>query len=131
MSNPNRPVLQDFVESFLKRAGALVEPVGDGLLEAVLPGELTEYFKEEHLLLAFDYEIAGENPGSNFVTYGSPLLDTVSELALGYGHYTNLYRPQIGVTAPRNLEQKIMGELKFLRCRSPRTIHQWMVDHVF
>jgi len=131
MSNQNRLILQDFMESLLKRSGALVEPTGYGMLETVLPDELAEQFKDDHLLLAFDYEVAEENPGSKFVTYGSSFLDTATDLALGYGHYTSLFRPQIGVTPPRNLEQQIMDGLEFLRCRQPRVIHQWMVDQVF
>lgn len=131
MNNQNRLVLQDFMESLLKRSGALVEQTGYGLLETVLPEELSAHFKDDHLLLAFDYEVAGENPGSTFVTYGSSLLDNATDLALGYGHYTSLFRPQIGVTPPRNLEQRVMAGLEFLRCRPPRVIHQWMVDHVF
>lgn len=119
------------MESFLKRSGALVEPTGYGLLETVLPEELAEHFKDDHLLLSFDYEVAGENPESTFVTYGSSLLDIATDLALGYGHYISLYRPQTGVTPPRDLEQKIMAGLEFLRCRPPRVIHQWMVDHLF
>lgn len=130
MSN-HRFVLQDFMESLLKRSGALVEQTGYGLLETVLSDELAAHFKDDHLLLAFDYEVAGENPGSTFVTYGSSLLDTSTNVALGYGHYTSLFRPQIDVTPPRNLEQRIMAGLEFLRCRPPRVIHQWMVDQVF
>jgi len=65
MSNQNRLILQDLMESLLKRSGALVEPTGYGMLETVLPDELAEQFKDDHLLLAFDYEVAEETPEAN------------------------------------------------------------------
>ncbi len=130
MSN-ERLILQDFMEAFLNRAGALVERPGYGMLEAVLPDDLALHFGKSHFLLAFDYEVAGENQDSAFVTHGSNLLDITAGLTLEYGRFTRLFRPDTGVTPPRNLERQIMEGLKFLNCRPPRTIHQWMVDQVF
>lgn len=127
----NRLILQDFMEASLVRAGALVERPEYGLLEAVLPDDLAKHFMTDHLMLAFDYEVAGEQPGSTFVTYGSNLLDKAIGLALNYGRFTNMYRTDISSTPPGNLEKKVRESLEFLRCRPPRVIHRWMVDHIF
>lgn len=131
MSNSERLILQDFMETCLNRAGALVERPGYGLLEVVLPGDLALRFGDDHILLAFDYEVAGENPESTFVTYGSNLLDTATGLALDYGHYTDLYRPDIPAAPQRNLEKIVTASLEFQRCRPPRVVHRWMADQVF
>lgn len=131
MENSNRLILQDFMETCLSRAGALVERPGYGLLELVLDDDLVEHFNEDHLMLAFDYEVAAENPGSTFVTFGSNLLDTATGLALKYGRYTNLYRPGSAATMSQNLERKVCESIEFQRCRSPRVIYQWMVEQVF
>ncbi len=116
--------LQDFTAAYLRRAGALAEPAGYALLDVLLPDELADRFEQDQLLLAFDYEVAEENPGSVFVTHGSPLLDKVVGLTKqGYGRVTTLFRSGPTPALPRNFEQKLKIEL--LRCRTPKVSLAW------
>jgi hypothetical protein len=65
---------RSFVTAYLERAGAVLEEAGYELLEVLLPEGLP-FKDQEELLLAFDYEVAQENPKAIFVTYGSLFLD--------------------------------------------------------
>lgn len=122
--------LRRFVTGFLERAGAVIEETGYELAEALLPDELAAQFKD-HMLLAFDYEVARENPSASFVTYGSPLLDAVARLAARYGRCTALYCPDPGQNPGRRFDREIANRLEFLRCRPPSVVYQWMAGHVF
>ncbi|MGB9662897.1 MAG: hypothetical protein ACPL5F_12940 [Moorellaceae bacterium] len=123
--------LADFVASCLTRAGAVIEPQGYALLYALLPEHLVPVLGKEELLLAFDYEVADETPGSIFITPGSPLLDALVRLALDYGRVTSLYWSQKLPTIPRSLEQKILGQLDFRHCRPPRIALTWVAENIY
>lgn len=121
--------LEEFAAAFLERAGAVVEKAGYALLEVLLPDELARHFNQDHLILAFDYEVAQENPGSVFITHGSHLLDAMVRLAAAYGRCVRLYRPG-GVPAPlSNVEQQVLRAVEFVDCRPPRLEMQWAAEH--
>jgi len=125
MSGNGSVNVRDFTAAYLRRAGALAEPAGYALLDVLLPDELAGEFEQDQLLLAFDYEVAEENPGSMFVTHGSQLLDKVVSLTTsGYGQVTALYRSGPMPTLPRNFEQKL-GKIELLRCRPPKVNLSW------
>ncbi|MHB1418836.1 MAG: hypothetical protein ACYCX4_04490 [Bacillota bacterium] len=131
MSGDGSVNVQDFAAGYLRRAGALAEPAGYALLDVLLPDELAGEFEQEQLLLAFDYEVAGENPGSIFVTHGSQLLDKVVGLTTsGYGQVTVLYRSGPMPSLPRNFEQKL-GKIELLRCRPPKVSLSWAEEVAF
>lgn len=123
--------LPDFITTYLNRAGAVVEPAGYGLFQVLLPEELVPVFGREELLLAFDYEVAGETPGSTFVTPGSPLLDTVVRLALDYGRQTALYWSGKLPAPPRSLEERISARIEFRHCRPPRIEASWVAENIY
>lgn len=123
--------LRSFVTACLERAGAVLEEAGYELVEALLPEELSNLQDREHLLLAFDYETARENPEAIFLTYGSPLLDRLAGLAVGYGRYTVLYGPEAGLKPAAWLEREISEVIEFVRCRMPRVVEQRLAEHVF
>jgi len=129
------PITPDSVERFvlhaLERAGAVVEKPGYGLAEVLLPEELEPAFEQEELLLAFDYEVAQESPGSAFVTPGSALLDSAVRLARDYGRFTRHYRPGAEIQTPRNLEQKISETVDFLHCRPPQVSGSWTAENIY
>ena len=127
---PEKLNLRSFVTGFLERSGAVVEESGYGLLETLLPDQLAAHFGEQ-MLLAFDYEVARENPAAAFITYGSPLLDSMARLAAGYGQYTVQYCPEPGFNQNRRFEREIAETLEFLRCRPPVVSYQWLADHIF
>lgn len=130
MSLPEKLELRSFVTSFLERTGAVLEEAGYGLVDTLMPDEMLPHFSEQ-MLLAFDYEVARENPAAVFVTYGSPLLDTMARLAVSYGRYTVLHCPDLGFNQSRRFDREIAEKLEFLRCRPPRVVYQWLADHVF
>lgn len=123
--------LAEFVASCLTRAGAVIEPQGYALLYAILPENLVPVLGKEELLLAFDYEVANETPGSIFITPGSPLLDTLVRLALDYGKVTSLYWSQKLPSIPRSLEQRIPAQLDFQHCRPPRIALTWVAENIY
>jgi len=128
MTLPARINLKSFVTSFLERSGGLVEEVGYALVQAVLPEHLG---LGDSLLLAFDYEVAQENPGAVFVAYGSRFLDNVARLAARYGRFTSEYHPGLTFKANRNYDREIAEGVEFLRCRAPRVVAQRPVLHAF
>jgi len=123
--------VEDFVTEVLVRAGGLVEKPAYGLAEVLLPDTLEPLFTTNYLLLAFDYEVAAETPGSLFITHGSPLLDTIVSLALEYGRYTALYWPGSASNPPRSLDQKIKEAVNYLHCRPPRIKSHRTAENVF
>ncbi len=124
--------LEDFLVSYLKRSGAVVEPAGYALREVLLPDELEPYFKEgSHLLLAFDYEAAEESQSSVYITYGSQILDTSVRLALDYGRYTDMYWPGDPPSRQKQIDRRVMESIEFVHCRPPKTVVQWPVDQTF
>ncbi|MHB1406893.1 MAG: hypothetical protein ACYCV0_15065 [Desulfitobacteriaceae bacterium] len=123
--------VQDFTATYLRRAGAVTEPAGYALLEVLVPDELAGQLESDQLLLAFDYEVAAETPGSVFVTHGSQLLDKVVGMAsAGYGLSTVLYRPGSLPVLPRNFEQKL-SRIEFRRCRPPKVSLSWVEEVPF
>ncbi|MFZ5631610.1 MAG: hypothetical protein ACOY40_02060 [Bacillota bacterium] len=123
--------LEDFFTAYLQRAGALVEKAGFALREVLLPDELAPSFKDSHLMLAFDHEVASETPGSVYVTYGSQLLDTSVRLALGYGRYTDLYWPGDPPSTQKQIDRQVNESIEFVHCRSAKQVVQWALEHVF
>ena len=122
--------LRSFVSTYLERSGAVLEPVGYELVEVLLDGELYPFFKD-HLLLAFDSEVARENPSAILVTYGSTFLDEVARKAADYGRYTVLYGPDPGCKPEARLEREIRDRVEFLHCRPPKVCAQWLEEHIY
>ncbi|MHB1651237.1 MAG: hypothetical protein ACYCVD_02015 [Desulfitobacteriaceae bacterium] len=126
------PNLSQFVAAYLQRIGALAEPCGYAALEVLMPDDQVGQFGEDHLLMAFDVEVAGENPGSVFVTHGSPALDkTVESILQSYGRLTALYRPGSPPEFPHHFEQKVLAKLEFQRCRTPKVSLHTVEEYVY
>lgn len=122
--------LRSFVISYLERSGAVYEEAGYELVEALLDDEQSPIFKD-HLLLAFDSEVARENPSAILVTYGSAFLDEAARKAADFGRYTILYGPDPVIKPGWRLEREIQDRVEFVRCRPPKVAHQWLEDHSF
>lgn len=68
--------LQQFVTEIIEGLGGVVIPVEYGLCQVLIPEGYTHYFQNKsELELAFDFEVAQENPTSEFVTFGSYVLE--------------------------------------------------------
>lgn len=73
--------LQKFVTDVIESLGGVSEPVEYALCEVMIPEEYASYFHQRtELTLSFDFEVAQENPDSEFVTFGSYILQQVLTL---------------------------------------------------
>lgn len=116
--------LQRLVTDYLTAAGAAVDPRSYALIEVLLPDCLAEFLGvTPHTLLAFDLEVARENAGAEFITYGHPLLDRVLQGCLGMGRTVRLYAATVRLTPPSNLQARIAGALDFVGARGARVVH--------
>jgi hypothetical protein len=74
--------LQKFVTDVIEGLGGVVIPVEYALCQVLIPESYQSYFQDKtELELAFDFEVAQENPQSEFVTFGSYILEQVLTLA--------------------------------------------------
>jgi len=124
--------IQDFVVRTLESFGALVEQKGYALVEALIPDCLAEKFNGKNLLdLAFDYEVARENPGSRFVTFGSFILDKVTELALSKGRVVECFIPVEKLDISPRIREMVQEAIYFTKCRPPR-LKSWVAyEHCY
>jgi len=69
--------------TILQTMGAAVEFTEYALAWVLIPDEYAHRFNEQtELLLAFDYEVAQENPDAEFVTFGSEILETLFDISI-------------------------------------------------
>lgn len=74
--------IQQLVTDIIETMGGVVQPLEYALCQALLPEEYAPRFRgRTEMLLAFDYEVAEENEGADFVTFGSKILDDFMEIA--------------------------------------------------
>jgi hypothetical protein len=74
--------LQKFVTDVIEGIGGVIVPVEYALCQALIPEEYKSYFQNKtEVELSFDFEVAQENPDSEFVTFGSYLLEQVLAIA--------------------------------------------------
>ena len=72
--------LQNFVTAVIDTLGGLVDPLEYALCQVMIPEEHKDLFQgKTQLILAFDFEVAEENPTAEFVTFGSYILDQLIE----------------------------------------------------
>lgn len=103
--------LQQYVTEVIEAAGGLVMPVEYALCYALFPEDMKDIFGgREEASLVFNYEVAQENPGSEFITFGSYILDRLmhypSKKAISMLRYA-----VVDKLALSNPEEKIMREL--------------------
>ncbi|MFD2762200.1 hypothetical protein [Lentibacillus juripiscarius] len=104
--------LQQFVTETVENLGGMVMPVEYALCHVLIPETYASYFqnKTEHKL-SFDFEVAQENPDSEFVTFGSyvleQLLAIVRDKAKTTIRYAAIERLELG-----NPQKKIKAYLQ-------------------
>ncbi|HBN86081.1 MAG TPA: hypothetical protein DDZ89_19820 [Clostridiales bacterium] len=73
--------LQKFVTDIIRQMGGVVMPLEYALCDVLLPDEYSDLFAgKTEVTLAFDIDVAQENPQAEFVTCGSYLLDRMLEI---------------------------------------------------
>jgi hypothetical protein len=74
--------LQSFVTKVIESIGGIVDPMEYALCQVLIPEEYSHYFQNRsEIVLSFDYEVAQENPQSEFITFGSYIFQQVMTLA--------------------------------------------------
>lgn len=124
--------IQDFVIRTLESFGALVEQKEYALAEVLVPDVLAQRFNGKNmLLLAFDYEVAQENESSEFVTFGSYILDEVTHLALSKGRTMECFIPVERLEVPSKIEELVQEAVYFVKCRPPQVKNQYIMEHCY
>jgi len=73
--------LQEFVSNTVETLGGIVLPLEYALCQVLLPDKYAARFQgRTELTLAFDFEVAEENPDAEFVTFGSNILSEVIDI---------------------------------------------------
>lgn len=98
--------LYQFVEMVVDAMGGMVIPLEYALCTALIPDAYKDYFQgKTELLLAFDYEVAEENPESEFVTYGGFIFDTIMQISrsasLATQRYAQVDKLEINLSADK------------------------------
>ncbi|MFD1361910.1 hypothetical protein [Lentibacillus salinarum] len=111
--------LQQFVTEAVENLGGVVMPVEYALCHVLIPEAYASYFQNKtELKLSFDFEVAQENPDSEFITFGSyvleQLLTIVHDKAKTTVRYAEIDRLELG-----NPQKKIAA---FLQDEQGKTI---------
>lgn len=84
----------------------VAEPAGYRSIEVLLEESAQPHFGgREYLLLAFSPEAAHEHSDAELLNYGSPLLDTMAEVATARGNAIHLYLNSLQPSTGRTLEK--------------------------
>ncbi|MEN1967826.1 hypothetical protein WMZ97_07050 [Lentibacillus sp. N15] len=126
--------LQQFVTETIENLGGVVMPVEYALCHVLIPEAYAPYFQNKtEMELSFDFEVAQENPQSEFVTFGSyvleQLLAIVHQQAKTAVRYAVVDRLELG-----NPEKKIAAFLQDehgkLELKAERAVYGvWAVFH--
>jgi hypothetical protein len=112
--------LKQYVIDLVTVVGGITEERDETLLEIALPPDLAcQNGIPELLTLAFNSEVAAETPGTELLTFGSPLLDKLLLPGLAIGRVTKKFAIVPGVRIPPNLLERINSRISFERSRRP------------
>ena len=107
--------LQKFVTTSIEAMGGIVECIEYGLCNILVPDNFTGMFHgRNELRLAFDYEVAQENPESEFVTFGSYILNKIFEI-IARETVSSIRYAVVDKLSLSNAEEKIKKHLCLLR----------------
>ena len=107
--------LQSFVIEVIETIGGVVDLLEYALCYAMIPEEYSYTFNgKTEILLAFDFEVAQENPESEFVTFGSFILDQIMNIASKKAISTVRYVIADNISLS-NAEEKIKRHLNIER----------------
>jgi len=91
--------LQKYINDLLDCSGAISDNPGFALIETLMPTEIADALQSPaHAILAFDSEVAAETPDSEFITFGSAIMDKALALGKTFGRVSKKY---IGMETPR------------------------------
>jgi hypothetical protein len=124
--------LQQFVTDVIEEFGGVVIPVEYALCQVLIPESFAPYFQHKtELQLSFDFEVAEENPDSEFVTFGSYILEQLLEIihqqAVSTLRYAEVDRLELG-NATKKISDYLQDEHgKITVTDEKRVIGAWAV----
>ncbi len=84
----------------------VVEDSGYRTVEVLLDDPVQEFFEgHDHLVLTFSSEVARENPAAQLLSFGSPLLQSMTDASLALGEAAHLYLSGLSLSTGRTLEK--------------------------
>ncbi len=93
--------LETFVLRFFESRGALLDRPAYGLVDVVLPDEVSQRLgMDGYLRLTFDEEVATAHSEAIHLTYGHPLVDRITEAAREVGHVIHWYINPVRLEKP-------------------------------
>ncbi len=112
--------VQSLVLETLDLMGAAVDAVELDVYDVLLPGD---QFKR----ITFDPEIAQERDDCELVTYGTPFLESMVEVAKTRGQL-QVRQIESHAEVPQNLEDKVANLVHFVKCKPPKVSRTWMEE---
>lgn len=120
--------IQRFVTEVIESIGGIVEPIEYCLVDAIIPNEYIDVFQDRsEFKLAFDFEVAQENPESEFVTFGSNVFNNILDIAnlnavstIRYGVVDNLscYNPETKILSSLHSDCPLATRVNILSQRN-------------
>jgi len=93
--------LETFVLRFLESHGALLDRPAYGLVDVVLPDEVSQRLGVDgYLRLTFNEEVAAAHSKATHLTYGHSLVDQITEAAREAGHVVHWYINPVRLEKP-------------------------------
>lgn len=112
--------VQSLVLETLDLMGAAVDVVELGIYDVLLPGDQLKR-------ITFHPEIGQERDDCELVTYGTPFLDTMIEVAKTGGRL-QVRQIQSQSEPPANLDDKVANLVHFVKCKPPKVNRTWMEE---
>ncbi len=109
--------IQSLVLETLDLMEAAVDGVDFGVYDVLLPGDVIRR-------ITFDPEIAQERDDCELVTYGTPFLESVIEMARTHGR-VQVRRLESRAEIPQNLDNKVSKLAHFVKCKPPKVSRTW------
>lgn len=98
--------LQQFITDYIETVGGDCEEVEPQVYDILFPEGFDEFSGENVLRITYDPEAVPEHPGSQLVSFGTPLVDTVLADAVRRGRIATAYFTGLNLQA-RDLPAKI------------------------
>jgi len=112
--------LRKYVRDVVLASGGLIDDVDSDAMNIMLPEDLAKKARlSEFMTVCFDYETQREYPESLFVTFGSPVLESLVDMGMAMGRCVRQYVSVPATRVPSNITGRINSKVTFDRSKSP------------
>ena len=114
--------VQFFALQTLEMMGAAVEVTEWGVYDVLMPdGQVKR--------ITFDPETAEEQSNCELVTFGTPFLESLLEMAKSRGKL-QIRRVMARSNASQKIDKKLADLVHFIKCKPPKTTHTWSEENL-